>query len=88
MNPFTIGLYLSCVLTSAAVTFFLIRGYRQTRMRLLFWSALCFAGLTINNIILLVDLAMLPEVPLRPWRLGTSLIAVLFLLYGFIWEAE
>src|ERR1035437_3196616 len=32
------------------------RGYRQSGARLLFWSALCFAFMTLGNALLIVDL--------------------------------
>jgi hypothetical protein len=53
------------------------------------WSALCFVGLSINNVLLFFDLVIFPtEVDLRPWRLLAALAGLLFLLYAFIWEAE
>lgn len=88
MDIFAFSLYLLCVLTSAAVTFFLFRSYVQNKTRLLLWSTLCFVGLTVNNLILFLDLVILPDIALRPWRLGAALIGVSLLLYGFIWEAE
>ena len=88
MNFFALLLYLLCVLTSMAVTFFLVRSYLERKTRLLLWSSLCFVGLTINNIILLLDLGIWPDINLRPLRLGVALAGMLLLLYGFIWEAE
>jgi hypothetical protein len=67
----------------------LFRGYARTGARLLLWSALCFVGLSINNVLLFFDLVIFPtEVDLRPWRLLAALAGLLFLLYAFIWEAE
>jgi hypothetical protein len=58
-------------------------------MRLLLWSALCFVCLSINNVLLFFDLVVFPtQVDLRPYRLVAALAGLLFLLYGFIWEAE
>jgi len=88
VNFFALLLYLLCVLTSMAVTFFLVRSYLERKTRLLLWSSLCFVGLTINNIILLLDLGIWPDINLRPLRLGVALAGMLLLLYGFIWEAE
>jgi hypothetical protein len=88
MDLFPLVLYSVCVLTSAACTFFLFRAYVQSKARLLLWSTLCFVGLTVNNMFLFVDLIMLPSVDLRSLRLGAAMIGLLFLLYGFIWEAE
>jgi len=88
VNFFALLLYLLCVLTSMAVTFFLVRSYLERKTRLLLWGSLCFVGLTINNIILLLDLGIWPDINLRPLRLGVALAGMLLLLYGFIWEAE
>jgi hypothetical protein len=80
-------LYLTAVVTCLACTVLLFRKYASTRSRLLLWSALCFVGLTANNVLVLVDMVMLPSVDLRLARLVASLLGMLFLLYGFIWEA-
>ncbi len=58
-------------------------------LSLLLWSALCFVGLSVNNVLLFFDLVVFPtELDLRPYRLLSALAGLLFLLYGFIWEAE
>jgi hypothetical protein len=75
-------------LTSLACMVLLFRGYAATGVRLLFWSALCFVCLTANNTLLFFDLVVFPHIDLRLYRLVASLAGVLFLLYGFIWEAE
>jgi len=75
-------------LTSLACTLLLFRAYSSTRRRLLLWGALCFVCLTANNFLLFFDLVVLPDIDLRLYRLGTALVGVLFLLYGFIWETE
>jgi hypothetical protein len=67
---------------------FLFRAYLENRLRLLLWSALCFVGLSVNNIAVFFDLVVFPELDLRPLRLGATLVGMLFLLYGFIWESE
>jgi hypothetical protein len=77
------------MLTSAACMWLLFRAYAASRLRLLLWSGLCFVFLTLNNVLLFLDVVIFPvEVDLRPYRLAAALIAVGFLLYGFIWEAE
>jgi hypothetical protein len=60
----------------------------RSRYRLLLWSGMCFAGLTVNNVLLVLDKAVFPEVDLSLWRLGIALLAMLVLLYGLIWNAE
>jgi hypothetical protein len=77
-----------CILTSLACAWLLLRSYRRTRHRLLFWSGLCFVGMTLNNVLLLLDKLVFPDVDLMPFRLGASLLALLLLLYGLIYEKE
>ena len=90
MVSFQLVLYLLAILTSGACMVFLFRGYAQTRARLLFWSALCFVFLTINNVLLFVDLIVFPGpiVDLRLHRVIAALAGIVCLLYAFIWEAE
>ena len=89
MESFKFLLYLLAALTSLACMALLFRGYARTGARLLLWSALCFVALSVNNVLLFVDLALLPtQVDLRIYRLLAALAGVLFLLYAFIWEAE
>lgn len=67
----------------------LLRAYRRTGMRLLLWSGLCFVLLSVNNLLVVFDVALAPPViDLRAWRLLCSLAAGTVLLFGFIWEAE
>jgi hypothetical protein len=81
-------IYSLCMLTSLACFGLLWRGWRSSRSRLLFWSALCFAGLTLNNFLLVIDKLVLPAVDLTSLRLTVALIAPLLLLVGLIWEEE
>jgi hypothetical protein len=76
------------VLTSLACMVFLFRAYAASGAQLLLWSGLCFVFLSLNNILLFLDLVVFPQIDLRPYRLGASLAGVLSLLYGFILEAE
>jgi hypothetical protein len=88
MAAFNFVLYLLAVLTCLACTVLLFRGYARSGLRLLLWSALCFVFLTLNNLLLFFDLIVFTELDLRPWRLGTALTGLAFLLYGFIFESE
>jgi hypothetical protein len=80
--------YVLCAATSIACAVLLLRGYRRSRTRLLFWSGLCFAGLALNNVALFVDLVIIPSVDLSLVRSGTALIAMLILLFGLVWESR
>jgi len=77
-------IYGLCGLTSLLSAALLWRSYLRTRYRLLLWSALCFTGLTLSNIFLMLDKLIFPNVDLLPLRLIASLIALLPLLYGLI----
>lgn len=82
-------IYSLCALASLLCTVLLLRSYFANRYRLLLWSGLCFAGLSVNNVLLVVDRLILPTtVDLTTARLVTALIALLPLLYGLIWEEE
>lgn len=81
-------IYLVCTLTCLACFGLLLRAWRASRSRLLFWSALCFAGLSLNNFLLVIDRLVFTAVDLSTWRLVTALVALLLLLYGLIWEEE
>jgi hypothetical protein len=81
-------LALLAVLTCLACTLLLFRGYARSGLRLLFWSALCFICLTLNNVLLFIDLPLFTHVDLRPYRLTAALVGLGFLIYGFIAESK
>jgi len=81
-------IYTLCMLTSLACTWLLLASYRRTRHRLLFWSGLCFAVMTFNNLFLIFDKVVFPNVDFMPLRLISALTACVLLLYGLIYEKE
>jgi len=81
-------IYLLCTLTCLACFGLLLRAWRASRSRLLFWSALCFAGLSLNNFLLVVDMLVFTAIDLATWRLAAALLALLLMLFGLIWEEE
>jgi len=80
--------YLLCAITSFACALLLLRSYLANRTPLLFWSSLCFVGLTLNNILLFIDLVIVPTIDLSFYRALCALIAVLVLVFGLIWDNE
>ena len=89
MDNLKFVLFLLAALTSVACMLLLYRGYLRTGLRLLFWSALCFVFLSVNNVLLFVDTMIFPtEIDLRIWRLLSALAGIACLLYAFIWESE
>jgi hypothetical protein len=81
-------IYGLCALLALGIAILLWRNYGKTRSRVLFWSALCFTGLTLNNVLLTVDKLVLAEIDLSFTRLVTALVALSLLLLGLIYEDE
>ena len=79
-------IYLLCGATSIACACLLFRGYRTSRGRLLFWSSICFIGLALNNVLLFVDLVVLPSTDLQMLRSAMAVIALMVLLLGLVGE--
>ena len=80
--------YLICAATSMLCAALLIRSYVAGRVRLLLWSALCFVGLAVNNILLVIDEEVVPDIDLQALRDVSGLVAVSVLLFGLIWESR
>jgi len=80
--------YFLCFATSLVCAWLLASSYKRSGARLLLWSALCFAFLAANNLLVIVDLLLLPQADFRLGRLLLSLAAVGVLLFGFIWNVE
>ena len=81
-------IYSLCTLTSLACAWLLLGSYRRTGHRLLFWSGASFVAMTVNNLFLVLDKVVFPEVNLLPVRLVSALVAMLLLIYGLIYEKE
>jgi hypothetical protein len=80
--------YFLCLLSSIACAWLLFRSYSRSRSRLLLWSAACFMLLAVNNLLVVIDLLVVPSVDMMIVRQLSSLTAVVVLLYGFIWEVD
>ena len=79
------AVYLLCAVTSLACAGLLLRSYRRSRLRLILWTSLCFIGLAANNVILFIDLIIVPTTTdlILPRNIA-SLAGVLLLLYGMV----
>ncbi|WP_372394807.1 DUF5985 family protein [Azospirillum sp. HJ39] len=89
MDVIKSGVYLLCFAASLLCMVLLLRSYLRSRSRLLLWSTLCFVALAINNLLLFIDVVILPtQVDLLPYRQFSALVGVGGLLYGFIWDAD
>lgn len=80
-------IYSLCALVAAFCATLLLRAHWRSRYPVLLWSGLCFVGLTLNNVLLIIDKFFVP-VDLSALRLMVALASVLVLLYGLVWEAE
>jgi hypothetical protein len=80
--------YALCAATSIGCAVLLFRGYRESSVSLLFWASLCFVGLAVNNVLLFVDLVLVPQVDLSLMRTGAALVSMGVLLFGLIWESR
>lgn len=79
--------YVLCGLTSLVCFSLLLRAYLQTRSHLLLWSSLAFALFTIQNVLLVVDLLILPtQISLALSRTFLGFAGAMVLMCGLIWE--
>jgi hypothetical protein len=78
------AVYLLCALTSLACAGLLLRSYTRSRMSLILWTSLCFIGLAVSNILLVIDLAIVTSTDLRIVRNIAALGGVGVLLYGMV----
>jgi Family of unknown function (DUF5985) len=80
--------YALCALTSIACALLLLRAYVANPAKLLLWSCFCFVGLATNNLLLFVDLVVVPSVDLSMYRDLAAASAIMLLLSGLIWHAR
>jgi hypothetical protein len=82
------AVYLLCLAASAGCAALLVRSYAVNRARLLLWSAACFVLLAFNNLLVVIDLLLLPAVDLLVLRQLASLAAITVLIVGFVWDSD
>jgi hypothetical protein len=82
------AVYVLCAATSLGCAILLFRSYRRSRTQLLLWSSLCFVGLAMNNVLLFVDLVVVPSIDLSIARNLTALCALMLLIFGLIWDRK
>ena len=81
------AVYVLCGVTSILCAILLLRGWRTTGARLLFWAGLCFICLAIDNIVVVVDFVVTgPNVDLFWYRTSGALVGMFVLVYGLIRE--
>ena len=65
-----------------------MRNYFRRKVALLLWCSLFFFAMTIENVVLFLDVVVVPEVDFSLMRRSIALFGVILLLYGLIWETK
>jgi hypothetical protein len=77
--------YSLCTITSLICTLLLFRAFQRTQIRFIFWSCICFAGFTLNNGLLFVDLVLFPtQINLSIPRTLPAFFGLIALVFGLI----
>lgn len=79
------AVFVLCAVTSIICLGLLVRAYRTNGGRLIKWTAFCFAGLALNNLLLAVDQVALHHTTLS-WRAAPAAIGLCCLVYGLLSE--
>jgi hypothetical protein len=82
------AIYLLSAVTSLVAAALLFRQHRRSRTPLLFWSFVGFIGLAINNVLVYIDLVLVPMVDLVLPRTVAGAAGLVALLYGLLWESR
>jgi drug/metabolite transporter (DMT)-like permease len=61
-------------------------GYFRTRVPLLYWAAVCFAAFGLEGAVMIVNEYVPAD--LTVLRLSISLVGIVLLLYGLLWNSE
>jgi hypothetical protein len=80
--------YVLCFLTALGCAIVLSVAYRRSRAALLAWSAACFAGLAVNEALVLVDVYVVPSRSFFVLRCITGLVALSLMLVGLILHSQ
>ena len=80
------AIYALCAGTSLVAAWLLMRHYAARRTPLLLWSCIAFAGLALNNVLVLLDFGIFPDLNLALPRSLVGAAAMATLVYGFMRE--
>ena len=80
------AVYVLSALISLGCAALLLRSWDESRSSLLLWAAICFLGLTVNNVLLFVDEVLATNADLALWRTVPALAGLLVLVVGLLWE--
>ena len=78
--------YALCALTSTLCALLLARAYKRSRARLLLFCSLCFVGLALNNVGLVLDRVLFPDADLSLLRTVPATVGLLLLVGALVWE--
>lgn len=81
-------MYGLCATTALVCALLLLRAYRLSHSPVLWWSGLCFCGLFVANVLLVLDKLFVPTIDLEPARLGVTLASMILLVYGLVYRSE
>lgn len=82
----SVALYVFTIVVTLFCAVLLLRAWTRVRRGLLLWSGLCFVGLTLDSVLVLVDMILFPSLDLFTWRLASVAISLSLLVFGMIWE--
>lgn len=81
--------YSLSAITCIACAMLLLRSFKSSGARLLLWSGVCFLGLAVNNALAFLDVNTPSEiVDLSTVRLAVSVLSLVVLVYGLVWESS
>lgn len=80
------AIFAACAVTAMVSAWLLLRAYYRGGTRLLLWSGLCFSGLTLNNLLLVLDKTVYASADLSIPRLLVALVSLCLLVGGMVME--
>lgn len=83
-----LAVHILSVLVGAACALLLLRAHRRNASPLLLAAALCFAGLALNDLGVIVDVFMLPDISLVAIRSVPALAGLAILVRALIRESR
>lgn len=81
-------IYSLCALTAFFCAWLLLQAYRERGITLLLWSGLFFAIQAFNNVFLIFDKILFPDIDLSMYRYLIAFMANAVLLYGLIMRTQ
>jgi hypothetical protein len=76
--------YVLCAITAGLCSLLLLRQWRRTRLPLIFWAGIAFLCFTANNVVLFIDLSLVPDRDLSYLRQALALAGAMCLTVGII----